>query len=345
MEEIKGGLIVDPRPQEEKIKDYVLGATNLNWTKRNVQWKPYFSELQYQVINGVDTMSCVSFSVARDVEAQLNHDYTENKLSEKTKDFLNNNGYIKNGKVCISSCHLAIASETKPDGNYFQKVWDTVRNVGVVPEDTLLWTGNTWNELHKPSKVTQSIKTLASAFKEVFLTEYAWVESDYTRGINAVERKDILEKLQYAPIEIGTPIPAVHSTLLYDLEDTTYDQAESYPPFHREIGIDFKPIHFAMIGYIQEKTVPEKTYPKYIFARNLTKGMRGADVKILQDILKIEGCLDIAETTNFYGAMTFRAVKKFQEKYKSQILTPIGYTKGTGLFWDRTRAFMNNLIK
>jgi peptidoglycan hydrolase-like protein with peptidoglycan-binding domain len=45
------------------------------------------------------------------------------------------------------------------------------------------------------------------------------------------------------------------------------------------------------------------------------------------------------ETTK-YGAGTFSAVKRFQEKYRADILVPNGLTKGTGLFGSSTKKKM-----
>jgi hypothetical protein len=287
-------------------------------------------------------MSCVPFSIVNQIQAQLNYLIDNYKLSQKALSFLNDNGYIKNGRVYISSCHLAITSGTTEQGNYFQKVWDTVRNQGVIPEDKLVWTGSTWTELHNPNKVTDEMTSLAKQFTEIMSVEYAWLVNDWTRNLNQLEKDDFLDKLNYSPIEIGIPFPANHSITMYDLNDSEYQVVDHYAPTFREKNISFNPIHFALVGYVSEKI---KEYPNYIFERNLKKGMKGEDVKILQDILIIEGFLDKEYNTGFYGALTFNAVKKLQEKYKAEILTPVGLKVGTGLFYASTRNFINNLIK
>jgi peptidoglycan hydrolase-like protein with peptidoglycan-binding domain len=48
-------------------------------------------------------------------------------------------------------------------------------------------------------------------------------------------------------------------------------------------------------------------------------------------------------TGNFYN-LTKTAVIAFQEKYSSEILTPLGLTRGTGIVAGNTRAKINALM-
>jgi len=94
---------------------------------------------------------------------------------------------------------------------------------------------------------------------------------------------------------------------------------------------------------IDQKDLDFKPEPviRYTFTKNLRNGMEDADVQVLQKILVLEGCLAIKTPTRYYGGMTQNAVAKLQEKYADEILKPLGLTRGTGLFLDATRAFIN----
>lgn len=82
----------------------------------------------------------------------------------------------------------------------------------------------------------------------------------------------------------------------------------------------------------------------YHFTQVLTLGMKGPDVVALQHILSLEGCFPEGQSfTGFFGTITQAAVSKFQEKYASDILTPIGLTHGTGFVGNRTLTKLNAL--
>lgn len=84
----------------------------------------------------------------------------------------------------------------------------------------------------------------------------------------------------------------------------------------------------------------------HLFEINMKRGSTIADVKLLQEFLKSMGSEIYPEalTSGYFGAATYRAVVRFQEKYTDEVLTPIGKTKGTGLVYEYTRKKLNNLL-
>ncbi|MBM3261510.1 hypothetical protein FJY93_03770 [Candidatus Kaiserbacteria bacterium] len=85
--------------------------------------------------------------------------------------------------------------------------------------------------------------------------------------------------------------------------------------------------------------------------QNLKIGSTGADVRLLQEFLNQDTDTAIAlsgpgsrgNETASYGSLTARAVSKFQEKYRSEILSPLGLSLGTGSVGLATRAKLNAL--
>src|SRR3989344_9039734 len=75
-----------------------------------------------------------------------------------------------------------------------------------------------------------------------------------------------------------------------------------------------------------------------VFIRNLSFGSRGEDVLQLQKTLNKNPETQIAETglgspgqeTSYFGYLTKNAIIKLQNKFKSEILDPIGLSQGTG---------------
>ena len=77
--------------------------------------------------------------------------------------------------------------------------------------------------------------------------------------------------------------------------------------------------------------------------KNLYYGMKNdPEVKCLQEVLKAQGFAVVP--TGDYGGITKAAVKQFQEKYASEILTPYGLKYGAGNVGNGTMAKMNALI-
>jgi len=80
---------------------------------------------------------------------------------------------------------------------------------------------------------------------------------------------------------------------------------------------------------------------------NLYFGMRNNnEVRCLQEFLKSQGPEIYPEglVTGNFLSLTKVAVIRFQEKYASEILAPLGLTKGTGIVGSTTRAKLNAIL-
>ncbi|MCD6500929.1 peptidoglycan-binding protein [bacterium] len=82
------------------------------------------------------------------------------------------------------------------------------------------------------------------------------------------------------------------------------------------------------------------------FSANLYYGMRGNGVRCLQEFLKAQGKEIYPQglVTGFFGPLTRAAVMRFQEKYASEILFPLGLKKGTGFVGPSTRNKINRML-
>lgn len=91
----------------------------------------------------------------------------------------------------------------------------------------------------------------------------------------------------------------------------------------------------------------------YTWTRSLSIGATGADVMRLQQFLNGSADTQVAFSgvgskgmeTQYYGPLTAAAVSKFQMKYRSDVLTPLGLVNPTGYFGPSSIAKANMLCK
>ncbi len=91
-----------------------------------------------------------------------------------------------------------------------------------------------------------------------------------------------------------------------------------------------------------EKTIEKE--PPFQFKNDLVFGMKSDEVKELQKCLaKDKEVYPEGEISGYFGQKTKEAVIRFQEKYKEEILKPIGREKGTGEVKELTRKKLNEI--
>ena len=113
-------------------------------------------------------------------------------------------------------------------------------------------------------------------------------------------------------------------------------------------------VHCALLGI--EPDIPtglsgSSVAPDIVFDRDLTLGDEGQDVKALQVFLNNQG-FTIAVTglgssgneSTYFGNLTRDALIRFQEAYRSEVLTPGGFVRGTGYFGSLTRKKISSLL-
>jgi hypothetical protein len=247
----------------EAVGDYIAGASPIEYEVRNFSsnWDAYLGDGELQSQNGFETMSCVTQSALNSIETQINWMLMENKLTQATKDFLYNNGYLaNNGKVNFSKRFTAIMSGTSPLGNYLTSVSQSIRDFGLLPETDLPFgSAKTWAEYYDQTAITEAMKTKALNFSKLgnyFNIQYEIIVSPTaTAGKTVDEIAEImLYHLRQSPIQIAA---LGHAREWYlGVDKVRFGEFDSYVPFLKEYKWTFNP-NTVMKFVVTEKYMPE----------------------------------------------------------------------------------------
>jgi len=98
--------------------------------------------------------------------------------------------------------------------------------------------------------------------------------------------------------------------------------------------------------------ISESASANFQFIRDLKKGDFSSDVKALQQVLNYDPETQVAlkgpgspgNETLFFGTLTENAVIRFQDKYKSEVLTPVSLKNGTGFVGVMTKKKFNEIV-
>lgn len=284
-----GFIHVPPSPTA-----YLGGTLPYEIRLENGNWKDYLpqNEEQYRFAK-FDTMSCVSFSALNCLEMQLNY-LLETQPNHKSIRWLYDQGYVFGGnKVNFSDRFIAILSGTTARGNTLERVADTIRRVGLIPEDMLPFGGETFEEYHG-ANITNQMILKGKEFLKRFEIGHEWVF--WTDGELENYHEAIIENnLKQAPLQVAIPIPAGHALSLPN-DKNFFD---SYAPYYRRIN---KPINYGFKFVIVPKDTP-KQKPFGV----LKRGSKGNNVKELQKLLKAE--LPQVQIDGDFGPKTEKALK------------------------------------
>ena len=89
--------------------------------------------------------------------------------------------------------------------------------------------------------------------------------------------------------------------------------------------------------------IPEPNFPNYSFSTDLEFGDNNNDIRVLQDVLRIENVFPAnVESTGYYGSITAKAVYLFQKKYQVASDAELDQLAGMRV-GAKTRAKLNEL--
>ena len=185
----------------QRDNDYVGGT--LPYIEENPlgDWTPYLPLGEWQRIDNVDLMACVTFSALNVLETLY---------------------YFKTGvRRNFSDRFTAKMSNTTPQGNYLYLVADSIRKDGLVdetdwpaPDDT------TWDSYYLD--IPQVVKDVAKDFLKDWMIQYEFID---------VTRESLLKHIKQSPIQVVIP---GHAIMNFFTNDDIYKYFDSYEPFIKE---------------------------------------------------------------------------------------------------------------
>jgi hypothetical protein len=239
--EIKdGGLFAPPLPT-----DYRGSSSLLEWKEVNTigDWSDYIPSGERQSRYNGDTMACASFSAINIIETQ------EKFLTGKCPNY--------------SDRWIAKMSGTTKEGNYANKVAQTIREYGLVlEEDYPMVEPFNWDTYYAdiPAEKLAELTAKGKKWLEKWSVQYEWVYYKNPFGADNPEFSKflVLQELHHAPLQVlskvcqgWSTVPIVqgcgqgsgHFTELYGL-DTLDPEAfqilDTYVPFEKKLDINYQ---------------------------------------------------------------------------------------------------------
>lgn len=176
---------------------------------------------------GSEKNDCATRSPLNVLETKFNYLYKNNKLKPENKKWLEDTGYIENGKPAFSDRFIAILSGTKPDGNSLKAPIDAIHRYGLIPKKLFPQVSD-YNEYYDKTKITDQMIKIGEEFLRRFAINYERVLEIH---LKEALKDDMLCVAGYA---WPTPVNGVYPKV-------------DYPPNHA--WMNFKPLSFAFDNY------------------------------------------------------------------------------------------------
>ena len=295
-DELKSGVIKDPRSEEEKARDYkhsdLAGAIVVNWMEKlRDEWKKYKSRYQ----DG--SLSCVAQSVAKAVEVMTDKVMSAHPPYRSRSNYPEGGMYLKNlgevGKKIGTTTELLDISQ-------WQNETQMNRDI-TVPTPTKIG-GYLFPNFKSIDEIAQAIEVSEHCILIFHCNKDEWIDIPVFNG------KEI--DFGHCVCAVDYFIHEGKKVLL--IEDSTGHQTSLSPDKNgqRLITEDFLSKRCSGAMYLTLGT----PIPPYVFTKTLRYGMRGEDVRQLQKKLGITA-------DGIFGKNTQSAVIAFQKLHG---LTPDG---------------------
>lgn len=184
----------------------------------------------------MDTSGCSSRTPVAVLKAKFTYFYHHGMLPE-LKEWLNKNGYVKDGKVIFDETYIEILSGTTPTGNSMKAPLEAIRQYGLIPELLPLEDWMTWEQYMDRKRVTQSMFNLGKEFFRRFTIQYEQVPAYKFQELRKV---DWLVNAAYGwPVPVNGVYPKSEGSYNHAFAtiNPEIDALDSYPEYNPQTGM------------------------------------------------------------------------------------------------------------
>lgn len=313
MENFNTGLILDPRKKSEKKKDWkdieLAGSTVVGWEEKT-KWTSYTKR------NQGSSFTCVAQAFAKALEVNNVYDEArkvvfsasfyeerankgEGMWLQDAMQILKNNRFTTEKRIPSQN----INSDAQIEKNH-RELWDDAIDGAIASKYGI----EAYTEIVNHTDIDTIAGHIQAKRTPVIIV---WAEGKEYKEFPSVLNKN----LNIYTASIRHAITAVDYGLIDGVKHLKVEDSAHFGGFSsRWISEDFLKARCYGAGVTFDKDNNYKPQEiTYNFKRVMVFGERSADVKILQDVLKLEGFFPVTtESTGYYGEITKKAVEKFQ---------------------------------
>ena len=338
------GALLDTRTPDQKAKDYyfneiVVSADPVTWTEKNPsQWR------SFSIRDQDGSSSCVAQSIAKLAEILyfLKTEGKEKVQFSASYIYKNRSNFPNEGMIGVNSFNIwkdkGVPLEALLPSQKINET--TINSVTINPSvDDVSKVFKVDNYVQYQPKF--SFEEIASTIQRTGKGVMVWF------GFNRNEWTDI--PVVNGVVTIRHSVVAIDFTLYqgkkYLIIEDSWGNFNAWQG-RRLISEEYFMARNIFAAYpINFKNLEEQkpSKPVYIFNVDLKFGQTSVDIRALQDILKYEGFFPTnIESTEYYGAITAKAVLQWQLKHQVDSEVTLNQLLGR-VVGPKTRAVLNKL--
>jgi hypothetical protein len=338
---MKTGLLIDNRHDFEKSKDYKFEETVSSF---NVLWKSDYKDRYFFEYNQSSSLSCTTLYSAIIQEFLGNGIRSRRDVYRRRVNF-SGGGMFSYDMMRLTTSGMATEktlpsqsmNESKMNQNYAVTTQIIQERAESDLEDNYLTFDN-------PKDIDALAKAITSRpiYLLVFFDEAGreWWREEPINIFNFKDSDKFTSKVT-RHLVVGVDYFMENGKKYILIQDSAgIGTGIGKDKNLRKVSADFIFQRCYEAGVILGNNVSDIKKPIFNVNKVLRNGDNGDDVKQLQAVLIHEGLLKIEKPTGLFRGMTLKAVIGYQERYRKEILEPLGLKRGTGIVARRTLDHM-----